>query len=50
MEEEEEFYLDELQIIWCDQVRLLGFFFNSPSFPSLEIRSAGLGFGYEMIG
>lgn len=46
-EEEEEFYLDELQITWCDQVP---FFFSSPSFPSLEIRSAGLGFGYEMIG
>lgn len=33
MEEEEEFYLDELQIIWRDQVRLFFFFFPLFSFP-----------------
>lgn len=42
-EEEEEFYLDELQITWCDQVP---FFFLPPLF--LPLKSAALDLGLDM--
>lgn len=47
MEEEEEFYLDELQIIWCDQVWVGFFFFSLPPL-FLPLESTALDLGLDM--